>query len=576
MEHTTGPGLRAALYCRYSSDLQSERSIEDQVRVCRARADREGWSVAEVYADYAISGATARRPQFQQLIEDACAGRFEVVVAEALDRISRDQEHIAGFFKQMNFLGLRIVTIAEGDISELHIGLGGTMSALFLKSLGQKTHRGLEGRVRAGKNGGGVSYGYAVARGLRADGTPVTGDLQLVPYQAEIVRRVFADYAAGRSPRSIAKTLNAEGVAGPRNGRWTASLLLGNASRENGMLRNRLYVGERVWNRQRFIKDPHTGKRVSRPNPHKQWVINMVPDLAIVDRALWDHVQARLEGSRRSVLGLGAPDQAAHSESLGARLAAARRPKWPLAGLVRCGLCNGPMSVAGAGGRLACANHVERGTCDNRRTVLRDTILSRVLLGLKERLLAPEMVKEFVRTYVAEVNAANRDRSTRQAGHQTQLGRLDRQIRNFLELMKDGHGSPAMVAELREIEQKREAMRLQIAATSVPEPIPTLHPNLPDLYRRRVSVLEEALQDEATALAAAEALRCLVDAVLVYPGQKRGEVSIELRGDLAAFMHLADAQMGLDGKVAVQTGGYGEVLGTLVAGTGFEPVTFRL
>ena len=93
--------MRVAIYARYSSDAQSERSIDDQIRICRARAEREGWEVGEVYADYALSGASAARPRFQQLVTDARSGRFGLVLAEALDRISRDQEHIAGFYKQM-------------------------------------------------------------------------------------------------------------------------------------------------------------------------------------------------------------------------------------------------------------------------------------------------------------------------------------------------------------------------------------------------------------------------------------------------------------------------------------------
>ena len=82
-----------------------------------------------------------------------------MVIAEGLDRISRDQEHIAAFYKQMSFQGIPVVTVAEGEISELHIGLKGTMSSLFLKDLAIKTHRGLEGRVRKGKSAGGVTYG---------------------------------------------------------------------------------------------------------------------------------------------------------------------------------------------------------------------------------------------------------------------------------------------------------------------------------------------------------------------------------------------------------------------------------
>ena len=128
-------GPRAAIYARYSSDNQSDASIDDQVRVCRARAEREGWVVSAVYADYAISGASAQRPQFQALLADTRDGKIDIVLAEAMDRLSRDQEHIAGFYKHVMFAGARIVTLADGEINELHVGLKGTMSALFLKDL---------------------------------------------------------------------------------------------------------------------------------------------------------------------------------------------------------------------------------------------------------------------------------------------------------------------------------------------------------------------------------------------------------------------------------------------------------
>ena len=122
--------------------------------------------------------------------------------------------------------------------------------------------------------------------------------MEIAGEEAAIVRRIFAAYAAGQSPRSIAKVLNAEGVPGPRGGKWTASLLLGGAGRETGLLRNRLYIGERVWNRQRFIKDPSTGKRVARPNPREAWITTAVPHLAIIDPDTWGLAQARLSAIR--------------------------------------------------------------------------------------------------------------------------------------------------------------------------------------------------------------------------------------------------------------------------------------
>ena len=577
--------MHVAIYARYSSDAQSEHSIEDQTRTCRAWAERQGWQVVEVYADYAISGATAARPGFQQMVADAKSGRFQAVLAEALDRFSRDLEHIAKFHKEMTFAGVSLSTVAEGAITQMHIGFGGTMSALFLQNLAQKTHRGLEGRVRAGGSGGGLSFGYRVRKGFRPDGTPIAGELEIDDEQAAIIRRIFRDYADGQSPRSIARGLNAEGVSGPRGGSWTASLLLGGAARETGLLRNQLYVGLRVWNRQRYLKDPATGKRVARPNPREAWITTSVPDLALLDAETWGRTQRRLIAGRPDALDEPNATDAKGSGNTGTRLAAARRPRWPLAGLVRCGVCSGPMSVIGAQGRLGCANHVERGTCDNKRTVLRDALLGRVMIGLKERLLAPELVEEFVRTYVAEINAANRERGGRRFGLQEEQGTLARQVRNLLDLIKEGHGSAAMVGELREVERKQELLQARLAEAETPEPIPTLHPSLPALYRRRVETLEEALADPVTAIAAAEALRSLIDAILVHPGQRRGEVFVTLRGDLAAFLHLAEVDDGVEDRVAVnaKTADFpGEISRLRVvmpswdAGTGFEPVTFRL
>jgi len=198
-----GAAPRCAVYARYSSELQRAASIEDQLRVCQERARREGWVVVGTYADAAASGATALRPGYQALLAAVRGGAVDVVLAESLDRISRDQEHVAGFFKQARFAGVQVVTLAEGEVTELHVGLKGTMGALYLKDLADKTRRGLEGRVRQGRSGGGLCYGYRVARGpLGRDGAPERGLREVDPAEAAVVRRIFAEFAAGlaRSP----------------------------------------------------------------------------------------------------------------------------------------------------------------------------------------------------------------------------------------------------------------------------------------------------------------------------------------------------------------------------------------
>lgn len=211
--------LRVATYARYSTDMQSSASIEDQQRIChRLIADR-GWTIACDSFDAAISGASLQRPGYQRLLDDARSGKFDVVVAEGLDRISRDQEHISGFFKQMKYRGIDIVTVSQGAVSEMHIGFNGVISAMFLKDLAAKTHRGLEGRVRKGKSAGGVSYGYSVIRAFQSDGTPVTGEREIDVDQAAIVSRIFREYDAGHSARTIAARLNADGIPSPDSGK---------------------------------------------------------------------------------------------------------------------------------------------------------------------------------------------------------------------------------------------------------------------------------------------------------------------------------------------------------------------
>ena len=248
---------RAVIYARFSSDLQSASSIDDQIRLCRERLEADGHVLVDAYTDYAISGASMMRPGLQALIQNAAVSRFDLVYAEALDRVSRDQADIAMIYKRLSHADVQLITLAEGEISELHIGLKGTMNALFLKDLAQKTKRGQRGRVEAGKIAGGNCYGYRVVHKLLANGTPVTGEREIDPTEAAIVRRIFAEYASGATPRKIVTRLNAEGIPGPRGGVWNASTVNGSRQRRNGILNNEMYLG-------RFGLEPATLRQGSR------------------------------------------------------------------------------------------------------------------------------------------------------------------------------------------------------------------------------------------------------------------------------------------------------------------------
>jgi site-specific DNA recombinase len=250
---------RAAIYARYSSEHQREASIADQVRLCEERIAREGWTRAGRFQDAGVSGATPLRQGYQALLSAARAGEFDVVVAEALDRLSRDQEDVAALFKRLHFAGIAIVTLAEGPITPLHVGLKGAMNSIFLQDLADKTRRGLRGRIENCRSGGGNSFGYDVVLGEGHRGERMINEAQ-----AAIVRRIFANYAAGMSPKRIALQLNKEGLQAPRGGCWSSSTINGNRRRGTGIINNEVYAGRIVWNRLAYVKEPETGPQGNR------------------------------------------------------------------------------------------------------------------------------------------------------------------------------------------------------------------------------------------------------------------------------------------------------------------------
>jgi site-specific DNA recombinase len=456
---------RAVIYARYSSDNQRDASIDDQVRQCRARIDQEEWQLAEIYSDHAISGATTLRPGYQRMLENARAGRFEVLVAEALDRLSRDQENIAGLFKQLSFAGVRLITLSEGEVGELHVGLKGTMNALFLKDLAQKTRRGLEGRVRQGKSGGGLCFGYDVVRKLDAAGEAVHGERRINAAEAAIVRRIFEEFANGRSPRAIAQSLNKESIPGPVGRSWGPSTIYGNWRRGTGILNNELYIGRLIWNRQQFIKDPNTGRRQARLNRETNWIMEEVPHLRIVDDHLWDRVKERQQDCRSRVM----------TDDKGIRSERARRPNYLLSGLLKCGTCGGGFSKISQS-HYGCSTARDKGTCNNLLTMRRDQLEAKVLDGLRDQLMHPELVAIFIDEFRKEVNRQRaeqdryRDRTTRD------LEKTQREIRRLVEAIKAGVPGAAVKDEMASLEARRVEFLAHLE--TAPPPMPRLHPTL--------------------------------------------------------------------------------------------------
>ncbi len=516
----TTPRPRAAIYARFSTDLQSARSAEDQARVCRDFADRHGYDVAEVHTDLAISGTTNQRPGLNALLARADAGAFDIVIAEALDRVARDQADTATIFKRLQFAGVELRTVSEGEIGELHVGLLGTMNALFVKELGNKIRRGAKGAVSRGLVPGGLCYGYEPAPMLLPDGTIERGHRRIVEAEAAVIRRIFAAYLAGEGPKSIAHALNREGIPAPRGTEWRASTIIGARGRQNGILGNPAYDGRIVYGRVRMKKNPETRKRVSRVTDATEQVEEAAEHLRIVDRATWAAVQAQRDARAAT------PFQKQV------------RPRHLLSGLVRCGSCGGTYTVVSKD-RWACARHRESGTCTNSRRIGTAALEARVFGGLQEKLLSPEAVSAAVKAY-HDRRAAHRQQMA--AGMRQAEARVE-ELKAEIQRLVDALAAGAGFDEVKDaIAQRKELLAIAQAQLAEHAALPAivLHPHIVESYRRRVKMLGAAIVTGDRAKRFLPIIRSLIESVAVTDDPRSPDrARIEVTGSLNAVLALA-------------------------------------
>jgi site-specific DNA recombinase len=529
---------RAAIYARFSTDLQSERSVDDQVALCREFAARRGFVVAHVYADRARSGASVfGRDGLLALMDDARAGKFEVVVIEALDRLSRDQEDLAGIHKRLSFAGIEIIAVHDGTADAIQIGIRGLVSTLFLADLKNKIRRG----IRDGRHAGGRAYGYRPVPGQ-------PGVLQIVEDEANIVRRIFSEIIDGMRPREIAAGLNRDGVPPPRGIAWNASTINGSAKRANGIVRNLLYSGRIVWNRARSVRDPETGKRISRQNDPSEHRYADAPHLAIVDADVQQKAIAIVE--KRGLMKRNREFT--------------QRPKRLLSGILRCGMCGGGMSVhdrRGEAVRIRCSRSIESGVCENTRRYRLDRIETAVVNGLREQLAHPELLAEYVRTYREERRKEAMDAIRERASRERRAAELKGQMAKLIQAMMRGSLPIELVEEqCKPLQVERDEILAALAAT--PDESAALaielHPQAAIVYRSMVENLANRMSELHPVLDAEafKAFRDLVDSVIVRDTANNG-VEVEIIGHLSALL----------GKKAEMLGG------RVVAEEGFEPPT---
>ncbi|MCO6387798.1 recombinase family protein [Aliihoeflea sp. 40Bstr573] len=440
---------KAVAYARFSTDRQNERSTEDQLDLCRDFAKREGLEIVATYADKAVSGASMHgRHELKRMLRDAYAGEFNVIVVEALDRLSRDMEDMAGIYKRLLFHNIEIIEVHGGKASTAMVGMKAMFAQLFREENVHKVRRGMTGLIKQGLSAGGKAYGY------RPDpanpGKPI-----IVEDEAAIVLRIFEDYSKGVSPRAICKRLNAEHVKPPRGKLWSPSALVGYAVRGTGMLRNPIFVGRIVWNKNRMIKDPSTGKRVSRPNPESDWKSAAVPELRILPDELFKAVQALMAGRSHG----------GRADNIGIH----KRPKRLLSGLLKCGACGSGMAVAGVDKsgrtRIRCSAHVNSGACPDPKTFYLADVEELVIQSLTKELASPEQIEIYARRYIEARHAQGAHEHRRRAEIEARIAAIAKDNDRLLDLLMAGKGDQdAIDARMKAQGAERDDLKQELAS----------------------------------------------------------------------------------------------------------------
>ena len=290
-----------------------------------------------------------------------------------------------------------------------------------------------------------------------------------------------------------------------------------------------LYIGRLIWNRLTYLKDPKTGRRRSRLNPPELWILHEVPTLRVVDDDVWDAVKERQNAIRES-------DRVVNARAT--RFWKRRRSRHLLTGLVRCGVCGSQYASIGRD-YLACSSARGSGTCSNRQSIRRHALEGMIHEGIRQRLMAPELVEEFVRAFHKEVNAQRREQDHAVDATKRQLTDITRKLNGLMDAIAEELRTPGLQKRLKEMECRRAQLEQEMASASAP-PI-RFHPKLAQIYRRKVERLQNALSDPEIRDEAVEVLRSLLEAVIIAPTE--AGLEIEIVGDIAHMI-----EMGMEAK----------------------------
>jgi len=318
--------LRVAAYCRVSTDLdEQEKSYEAQKNYYNELIMKNPeWQMAGIYADEGISGTQARkRPEFMRMIRDCKKGKIDLIITKAIQRFARNTLDSLEYTRMLKGLGIGVIFELQNiDTRDMSNEFMLTIFACMAQNESENISGNVKwGRQKAFRNGS-VHFAYGNFLGYRkgADGKP-----EIVPEEAEIIRRIYADYLSGSTLRDIIGNLQNDGITTATGKKeWSTGAV-------KAILKNEKYVGDALLQKT-YVTDCLTHKvKINTGELPQYYVDNNHP--AIIDRGVWNRVQEELarRSSKRKVKEVGTTTEQGKYSG-----------KYALTELLVCGECGTP------------------------------------------------------------------------------------------------------------------------------------------------------------------------------------------------------------------------------------------
>lgn len=460
----------AYILARYSTDQQSEDSIEVQVAACRRWCDEHSLPVLDIFADEATSGMKDTRPEYARMMRQLDGGGADTVVIYDQSRMFRKLTAWFDFRDRLTRYGVSVVSVTQpmigGDLRDPANFLTEGSMALFNQMWVLQTRQKVVEKMR-----------YMAGQGLHTGGTPplgykvVDGRFVIDEAEAETVRLIFGLYAGGVTYREIIRRLNAEGRRTKRGGNFGVNSL-------HDLLKNPKYVGDMVYGK--VAKRPD-GSRNSHSVAEDAVVVKGVLP-AIVDRETWEKVQSKMQDNKSAAAG---------------RPASAR--EYPLKGKVFCRECKSAMLVTAAKRRgkryyyYTCGAKHRKGLCDNSQIPV-SALEAVVANAVRQRLSEPESVDGLIRILRDERAKLSEAAVHRLRAMQKRDREIAKQLDAAVNAVLGGLHSPTLTAKVNTLEAERakiahdmQQLRAQVSGAEIDEP-------------RLRELLALAMQDDAAVL----------------------------------------------------------------------------